>query len=254
MSEFNITVAGGSTVRLPTAGKYCDRDMIITAEGGNADLENMLVGGMAKESLTEYSNERVTEIRDYTFSDFTGLQAVNLPNVETIGQNGFSGTRLKEVSLPKCETVGTHAFNQCRYLTKADFPALITAGDYMFNNDVLLTEVNMPVVTTVKRQAFYYCSNLVKLDFPLLNTIFLYAFTNCGKLETVIIRRSNVCELQNTNAFNGTPIAKGTGYVYVPKTLSDGSDGVEAYKASTNWSAYADQIRAIEDYPEICGG
>lgn len=34
MSEHNITVQGGSSVRLPTAGKYCDRDIVVTAEGG----------------------------------------------------------------------------------------------------------------------------------------------------------------------------------------------------------------------------
>ena len=30
----NITVEGGTSVRLPTAGKYCDRDIVITAKGG----------------------------------------------------------------------------------------------------------------------------------------------------------------------------------------------------------------------------
>lgn len=34
MSAFNVEVAGGSSVRLPTAGKYCDRDIIVTATGG----------------------------------------------------------------------------------------------------------------------------------------------------------------------------------------------------------------------------
>jgi hypothetical protein len=29
----NITVEGGKSVRLPTAGKYCDRDIVVTAEG-----------------------------------------------------------------------------------------------------------------------------------------------------------------------------------------------------------------------------
>lgn len=32
----NITVEGGTSVRLPTAGKYCDRDIVITATGGGA--------------------------------------------------------------------------------------------------------------------------------------------------------------------------------------------------------------------------
>lgn len=36
MSAFNITVEGGKTVRLPTAGKYCDRDIIVTANGGDS--------------------------------------------------------------------------------------------------------------------------------------------------------------------------------------------------------------------------
>ena len=33
MSEHNITVEGGTSIRLPTAGKYCDRDILITATG-----------------------------------------------------------------------------------------------------------------------------------------------------------------------------------------------------------------------------
>lgn len=38
----NITVQGGTSVRLPTAGKYCDRDIIVTAEGGTEDLNAVL--------------------------------------------------------------------------------------------------------------------------------------------------------------------------------------------------------------------
>ena len=32
--SFNIEVEGGKSVRLPTAGKYCDRDIVVTATGG----------------------------------------------------------------------------------------------------------------------------------------------------------------------------------------------------------------------------
>lgn len=41
MSEHRITVAGGSSVRLPTGGKYCDRDIIVTAEGGGTELPTL---------------------------------------------------------------------------------------------------------------------------------------------------------------------------------------------------------------------
>ena len=42
MSEHNITVDGGSSVRLKTAGKYCDRDIVVTAKGGIEDLNAVL--------------------------------------------------------------------------------------------------------------------------------------------------------------------------------------------------------------------
>ena len=34
MNDINITVEGNSSKRLKTAGKYCDRDIVVTAEGG----------------------------------------------------------------------------------------------------------------------------------------------------------------------------------------------------------------------------
>lgn len=85
------------------------------------------------------------------------------------------------------------------------------------------------------------------LDLSTVTTIGSNAFTECGALSTLILRSDTVCTLTATNAFNSTPIASGTGYIYVPSAL------VDEYKAATNWSTYADQFRAIEDYPDICG-
>lgn len=42
--SFNITVEGGTSVRLPTAGKYCDRDIIITATGGGGGDSGLPAG------------------------------------------------------------------------------------------------------------------------------------------------------------------------------------------------------------------
>lgn len=39
MSVHNITVEGGTSVRLLTAGKYCDRDILVTAEGGSISID-----------------------------------------------------------------------------------------------------------------------------------------------------------------------------------------------------------------------
>jgi hypothetical protein len=56
------------------------------------------------------------------------------------------------------------------------------------------------------------------------------------------MRRTSVPSLSSTNAFAGTPIESGTGYIYVPAAL------IDSYKTETNWSAFAAQYRALEDY------
>lgn len=42
--SFNIVVQSGQTLRLPTTGKYCDRDIVITGEGGTAASEYTRAG------------------------------------------------------------------------------------------------------------------------------------------------------------------------------------------------------------------
>ena len=41
----NITVEGGTSARLPTAGKYCDRDIVVTATGGGSVSEPATISG-----------------------------------------------------------------------------------------------------------------------------------------------------------------------------------------------------------------
>ena len=96
--------------------------------------------------------------------------------------------------------------------------------------------------------SFYNCTKLEKIDFDVLGEMKDADFYRCSALTAVIIRSPAVCAMSDSNAFKSTPIKSGTGYIYVPAAL------VDSYKAATNWSVYADQIRAIEDYPDICGG
>lgn len=44
--SYNITVDGGTSVRLPTAGKYCDRDIVVTATGGGSVNEPSTISGI----------------------------------------------------------------------------------------------------------------------------------------------------------------------------------------------------------------
>lgn len=95
--------------------------------------------------------------------------------------------------------------------------------------------------------AFYKCSALSLADFHAANVIEGYAFSSCSALTSLILRSNTVC-VSETTAFSGTPIASGTGYIYVPRALLSDEDSTKDYRRATNWSTYAAQFRALEDY------
>ena len=125
-----------------------------------------------------------------------------------------------------------------------------SVGDEALTNSIIdrsITEIRDNCVTSIGDSAFYSCSALTAADFPAATSIGNSAFQYCSKLNTLILRSGTMATLGNTNAFSNTPISSGTGYIYVPAAL------VDSYKADSKWSTYSNQIRAIEDYPEICG-
>ena len=121
-------------------------------------------------------------------------------------------------------------------------------GRYGLAGCTKLTSVVLPAVRTTDGNSINGCSELIKADFSNLQNIRYSTFYSNKKLVALIIRTQVVAKLENTSAFKDTPIISGKGYVYVPSAL------VNSYKSATNWSTYADQIRAIEDYPDITGG
>lgn len=58
MSEFNITVEGGKSVKLPTGGKYCDRDIVITATGGGS---SDLPSGYRRVDCIQFTGEQIVD-------------------------------------------------------------------------------------------------------------------------------------------------------------------------------------------------
>lgn len=55
----NITIEGGSSVRLPTAGKYCDRDIIVTAAGGGVGGD--LPPGYSRADYIKFTGKQVVD-------------------------------------------------------------------------------------------------------------------------------------------------------------------------------------------------
>ena len=114
-------------------------------------------------------------------------------------------------------------------------------GTYAFYEQYSLTTVNLPVCTTIYSYAFMGCTSLIAVNLPSCTSIGEGAFSGCTSLIGVILSGPTVCTLETNFVFDNTPIASGTGYIYVPANL------VDTYKAATNWSAYASQIVAISE-------
>lgn len=169
------------------------------------------------------------------------LKKAHFPQCTKIGASGFRETyALVDVYFPKLETVGSLAFYSCNMLESIDLPELISVGLNCFQGSAKLKNVNIPKATAIGLSAFQNCGALESIDLPSAAAIRAQVFQDDVALKTVILRANAVCTLDNANAFTNTPIANGKGYIYVPAEL------VDSYKVATNWSAYANQIVAIE--------
>ena len=76
----NITVEGGTSVRLPTSGKYCDRDIVVTATGGGSVTEPSTISGINLHNKetdipnTYLSGATVLEYNGWTTTDFIPVE------------------------------------------------------------------------------------------------------------------------------------------------------------------------------------
>ena len=77
----NITVEGGTSVRLPTSGKYCDRDIVVTATGGGSVNEPSTISGINLHNKeTDIQNtyivgDRVIAYNGWKATDFIPVEA-----------------------------------------------------------------------------------------------------------------------------------------------------------------------------------
>lgn len=164
-------------------------------------------------------------------------------NAESIGEYAFYNCKqLKIADFPLLTSISAYAFNNCISLETVNSPLLTSIGDSAFNSCSALKTVNFPLVTSIGNNTFNSCRGLKTVDFPLVTSIGSYTFNSCRGLSSFIMRSETICTLSSKNAFLTSPIASGTGYIYVPKDL------VESYKIATNWSNFANQFRALEDY------
>ena len=251
-TKTTIPSATDQTVK-PSSGKYLSQ--VIVKGDSNLIASNIRKGVTifnvtgtidtegSDENAAEYLARAMNKELDYLESDL----------ITTVpGKWQYQNQNLISISLPNAVgEIPDQICTECSNLKTANFKSCtnLTAG--IMGSCSSLKTINVDSVTTFSSWGYNFnqCRSLERIDFPsLTGSISAAAFHTNRNLTAVILRANSVVTLDNTNAFKETPIALyngDVGYIYVPRAL------VDSYKAATNWSAYANQIRAIEDYPSI---
>lgn len=214
-------------------------DAITTGGGDAADIAAAIVD----RTITEYSNPNLTVVGNYAFYVCRQLTYVYLPAVKEIKEHALRYCAMAEADFPELEILGQQAFNTCSNLTRINMPKVKKLEMFTFVACSALENVVFQAVEEIQNGCFNSCTNLKKADFHSLKAISMAdCFNNDTNLTAVIIRSNSMATLGVATQFVNTPIARGTGYIYVPAAL------VEQYKTATNWATFADQFRALEDY------
>ena len=188
------------------------------ATGGSTEIED---GILDKTLSGDYYNDRITFLGYGALYGCENLKSLKLPEVTRVEQYSIQGcTTIETIEIPKTTYLGTYACRNCPALKSVDFSSVTSTGNYILSG----------------------CSSLASIDFPVLTRVGNQVFLDCTSLTKVILRKSDtITTLSNVNAFQNTPIASGTGYIYVADNL------VSTYKSATNWSTYANQIKGISE-------
>lgn len=219
---YDTTLIDELTVNVPTGGGGFSADAI-------AD-RSKITGNI---TLNE-----ATSVMQYAFSD-GNLTSIQSNTVTSLSNYAFSYARLMtSASFPNLTgSIGSYTFQYCNSLESVNLPHANAMGGYNFRYCTSLTEVMLPGLTKTGNSAtgadaFRGCTALKTVDLGKCVRIDVNAFSGDTVFDTLILRRTSVCALNNVNAFTGTPFASGGagGTIYVPNAL------LSTYPTSTNWS------------------
>lgn len=226
-----------------------------------------------EEELSGVWCSNVYNIGDYAFQDCMLLQFARFDAVSDIGKSAFYMCyNLSYFACPNVRTINESAFYYCWSMT--DFYVGSYTGNYPWNDKVTikshafestglngfnvfscmylgdnalyacknLSSVSLPFCEYVGAAAFDGCVSLPEISLPLVSQIGEDVFANCSNLSNIYLGIDNykMVEYKNNMFFN-TPIASGTGSIYVDAAL------YESYINDTNWSSFSSQIVSVGD-------
>lgn len=205
--SFDITVESGTSVRLPTGGKYCDRDIVVAAVSGGISPDDIASAGITGDISLDASS-----IVSYAFALNKGITSLHAPNVTSVGtyafyQTGLTGALdlspcatigayafcncygITSLSIPNVTSVGTNAFQYCNKITALDAPNLTTLGGYAFSGNntykMAFKSINLPKCKAIPNSTLTYCPYVTELVLPECTSVGNSSLTNWTNLAFV---------------------------------------------------------------------
>ena len=196
--------------------------------------------------------DNLETIAAYAFAGEKNLVSVNMPMLTAVPESCFRGCdALTDVNFPKVLATNDSSFSYCESIERIKLPELtIMNTGYSFYNCTALKELRLPKNTSsLAGNKVFGCSLLELLDLGLATEIgaAINSSSAWSKLTTLILRNEEQVVTPYTSAvfYASSPLGKGEGKILVPRSM------VASYKADSTWGAYAAEIYAIEDYPEL---
>lgn len=202
--------------------------------------EDGLYKAMLEGNAVNINNDKLT--------DALGFIPVNteyLKLKKSKGLNVTSSTKLKIVVCPSVVQMASKQFFGCSALTDAILPKALGA---------------ISIHNTGQQRFFSLCASIKHVvsgcrylgfrEFEDVSTVKTLVYTRLvtlsiisglSELETLVILTMGTTLDGQNNINANSPIALGTGYIYVPE------DDVESCKQRTNWIAFANQIKGINE-------
>ena len=190
-------------------------------------------------AILRYSS--TSDNRNYVYRN--SIEKIELgSSVTSIGDDAFGYCySLASITIPDSVTsIASNAFYNCYSLASITIPDSVTSIESnAFRYCYSLTSITIPdSVTSIESNAFSPCYSLLSITIPNgVTKIGSVAFFNCYSVAFYdFSNHTSVPTLSNANAFSS--IAADC-QIRVPASL------VDAWKAATNWSTYADHIVGV---------
>lgn len=226
--------------------------------GGGISIDDLATNTAPSGAITLGSS--VTSIGNYAFAG-KPITSIIAPNATYIGEHCLDNTQITDITDANFPLLGVNSrfmillrFSQLQHIKLTGAQLTLHSGSGALRDMGNLVSVELPNCAKnvglsylgMGNACFYGDSKLELVDMGFCQSVGNTGFYNCRKLQTLIMRRTSVVPLANTNAFINTPF-RGysglTGTIYIPKVLYDhlGDGSSSDYQQATNWSTlYAD--------------